>query len=82
MDIEQVRDANTIDEMRAELYRLRFHEPLVKSAFDFADYAGKSAEDKYAFLAYHALRDRQRFLQLQLTHFLTRTDCPAIFVEK
>lgn len=54
--IEQVRDAATPEEMRAEIFRLRFHDPLVKAVTDAANYSGATAEDRYTILAYNALK--------------------------
>jgi len=54
--LEQVKDATTPTEMRAELYRLKHFDPLVRSVFDAADYGGMSAEDRYTVLAYNALK--------------------------
>ena len=53
---EQVKDAKTPEEMRAELYRLKHYDPLVRAVMDFADYRGVSAEDRYTVLAYNALK--------------------------
>ncbi len=54
-EIEQVREAVTPSEMRAEIVRLARHSPLVRSTMDCADCTGLSAEDRYTMLAYHAL---------------------------
>lgn len=62
----QVKDATTTEEMRAELYRLRHFDPLVRAVFDAADYAGMSAEDRYTMLAYHAMRDRNKVMETAL----------------
>ncbi|MDP3139856.1 MAG: hypothetical protein Q8N17_26405 [Burkholderiaceae bacterium] len=53
--LEQVRDANTPEEMRAEIARLRRESVIVKNTMDCADYTGLSSEDRYTMLAYHAL---------------------------
>jgi hypothetical protein len=63
---EQVKDATTPAEMRAELHRLSYHDPLVNSVFSFADYSGLSAEDRYTMLAYHAMRDRNKAIGMTL----------------
>jgi hypothetical protein len=54
--LEQVKDATTPTEMRAELYRLKHFDPLVRAVFDAADYGGMSTEDRYTLLAYSALK--------------------------
>jgi hypothetical protein len=54
--LEQVKDAETPEEMRAELYRLQSYDPLVRAVMDSANYRGASAEDRYTVLAYNALK--------------------------
>ena len=78
MNVEQVREATTPEEMRAEIFRLRREAPLVRSVMDMADFNGLSAEDRYTALAYYALQEsanarRLVLEQLQMTtpaHFL------------
>lgn len=53
---EQVKEAVTPEEMRAELFRLTYHDNLVKAVWDLAEYRGLSAEDKYTILAYEAVK--------------------------
>ncbi len=79
---EPIQDANTVDEMRAEIFRLRFHDPMVRASFDVADYNGKSGEDKYAILAYHLLKQNRALLSQNLEmlstampkHIVTRSE--------
>ena len=66
MQIEQVRDAATPEDMRAEIYRLRREAPLVRSVMDMADYNGLSAEDRYTMLAYHTLKESAKVRELLL----------------
>jgi hypothetical protein len=54
--IEQMKDATTPAEMRAEIYRHRQYDHMVRRVIDIADYDGLSAEDRYTILAYHALK--------------------------
>ena len=54
--IEQVKDAKTPDEMRAEIFRLTYYSPMVRAVMDSAKYRGASAEDTYSVLAYNALK--------------------------
>lgn len=63
---EQVRDATTPEQMRAELFRMSRYDSLVKVVMDAANYHGSSAEDRYTHLAYCALRERNH---LQATVF-------------
>ena len=41
--------------MRSEIARLRLGNAIVHNAMTAADFAGFSGEDRYTFLAYHAL---------------------------
>ncbi|MDO9252553.1 MAG: hypothetical protein Q7U48_13520 [Hydrogenophaga sp.] len=54
-DFEHPRKADTPSEMRAEMARLRRQDAIVHNAMTAADVAGLSGEDRYTFLAYHAL---------------------------
>ena len=76
--IEQVRDANTFEEMRAEIARLRRYDALVRQATDAADYKGLSAEDRYTMLAYCALKAKC-FAQAQIYEYALTTVQPMIF---
>ena len=76
MKNEQMKNVNTADEMRAEIFWLQHHDPLVRNVMDAANYTGINAEDRYTKLAYNAL---QRMIHLQdiclnyeLTH-ITKT---------
>ena len=66
MDIEQLKDASTPDEMRAEIFRMRFHNPMVHSVMNIADYRGLSAEDRYVILSYNALRAINKLKQIMM----------------
>lgn len=57
---EKVREAFTPEEMRAEIFRLRHYDPLVRAVMQGADYRGASAEDRYTTLAYAALQERAK----------------------
>jgi len=54
-EFEQVREATTPSEMRAEIVRLSRYNNIVRATMNCADYTGLSAEDRYTMLAYHAL---------------------------
>lgn len=83
MHIEQLKDAQTPEEMRAEIHRLSRERSsvTVRSVMDCADFNGLSAEDRYTMLAYHALRDLARYQKVALeqlaltptTHFIVAT---------
>lgn len=53
---EQVKNAETPEEMRAEIYRLQHYDPMVRAVMDSANYRVASAEDRYTVLAYNALK--------------------------
>jgi hypothetical protein len=77
---EQVKDAGTPAEMRAEIFRLQHYDPLVRKVMDNANYNGISSEDKYMFLAYHALRERA-VLQSHLLEYVNNTLPPLIYLD-
>lgn len=56
------KDPATVDEMRQAIERARRDSGLISNVIGIAHYKGMSGEDKYAMLAYHALR------QLEATH--------------
>jgi hypothetical protein len=78
MQIEQLKEAATPEEMRAEICRLRRYDPMVQKVMDMADYRGLSAEDRYVILAYHALGERARSQQMVLDNAMTRPVHPLI----
>lgn len=76
--IEEVRDATTPAEMRAEIFRLQHYDALVRGVMNSANYTGMSAEDRYTVLAYHALKAKAD-AQAQILMFARVT--PRIFVQ-
>lgn len=66
MNIEEVKEASTVEEMRAELFRQRQFNPVVQSVFTMADVNGLSGEDRYVHLAYLALRQGTALQNLML----------------
>ncbi len=81
---EQVRNAITPDEMRAELHRLQYYDSLIHAVMTTSDYRGISSEDRYTLLAYHAIKAlhlaNERLLQDAMTRitpmFVTTTAVP------
>lgn len=80
--IEKVKEATTPDEIRSEIFRLRRNDPMVRAVMDMADYKGMSAEDRYAVLAYYALRERAVLKQTVLDDALMRPMPPIILTPK
>jgi len=76
--IEQVQDATTPREMRAEIFRLLRHDPLIRSVMDTADYNGMAAEDRYTLLAYYALKERNRLREMVLEQAMLRPPPPFL----
>lgn len=81
IELERAKKVNTIDEMRAELFRLKHYNPMVRNVFDTADYSGMSAEDRYTLLAYHSVRlnielQAQMLQQLQVSPFVQKIVVP------
>lgn len=70
MDIEQVKDASTPEQMRAEINRMAQHDALTRQVMVIADRYGMSGEDRYTMLAYHALREHQAGKQRELNAVL------------
>ncbi len=61
-----LRPAATLEEMRAEINRLRFYHVVVQRAMEIADYKGYSGEDRYTLLSYSlltSLENTQRALR-------------------
>ena len=63
---EQVKAANTPDEMRVELFRLRHYSPMVGNIANACDGSGLSGEDRYTMIAYHSLKELQYLKQFVL----------------
>lgn len=76
---EKVRLAETPQEMRAEINRLRNYSNLIAGVLCEAEYKGLSAEDKYTMLTYFLLQHND-LLQKQLYDIAMNTPKP-IFVE-
>jgi len=72
MKIEQIKEAATPGEMRAEIFRLTRHDAMVNNVMRMTEYSGASAEDRYTILAYYALRDRAMAQQMVLDNAMTR----------
>lgn len=70
-EIDKVQEANTAEEMRAEILRLRRHIPMVRQVMDLADYKGVSAEDRFTILAYNILRQNEVLQRLVLDYRMT-----------
>jgi hypothetical protein len=77
-DTEKVNDANTAEEMRAEILRLRHYNPIVRMLMDMADYKGVSAEDRFTILAYNVLKQNATLQELVLKCNATRAMPPMI----
>lgn len=75
--VEQVRDAHTFNEMRAEIYRLRWFDPVTRQVMDMADFQGLNAEDRYTLLSYNALKAKCA-VQKQLFDYALTTVQPMI----
>jgi hypothetical protein len=76
-NIEQVKDAHTPEEMRAEIYRMGQYDPMVRSVLDTADYNGMSAEDKYTVMSYMAVKQLNELKKLQMEFMLDRPATPV-----
>ena len=54
----ELKEVTTPTEMRAEIFRFQYHDPIVRAVMDTADYKGLNAEDRYTMLAYYALMEK------------------------
>ena len=59
---EEIKDAETPEGMRRRLQQYAREDPLVRRVLEMARYQGLSGEDTYTILAFHALIDRERFM--------------------
>lgn len=80
-EYRQVKPADTPDEMRAEIYRVSYDDPMVRNVMRMSDHMGLSGEDRYVILAYNALRELTRMRQLVLDDKLMNAP-PFLFVDK
>jgi len=78
--VQQVGEAHTPNEMRAELARLAREDSLVRAAFNHAEYIGLSGEDKYLLLAYNAMKHRNQLMR-QLYAWTMKNPMPSLFVD-
>lgn len=78
MTVEQVRPCTGTNDMRAEIFRLRHEDPLVRNVLTMADYTGMSSEDRYALLAFEALKQLNAIKQRVLEDFSLRVDQTVI----
>lgn len=77
---EKVRDAVTINEMRAEINRLSNHNSIVRVTATQAMQQGLSGEDRYVLLAYHTLKLLGQMKALVLEDLYTRVCPPMVMV--
>lgn len=72
---EKVKEAHTPEQMRAEIARLRRENVIVYRVMDMADIAGFDGEDRYTFLAYHALVELEKWKEA-LMEYAARNPLP------
>ena len=77
---EQVKNADTLEEARAEIYRLAHHDPLVRMVMRIAIEGDLGAEDKFTLLAYHALKDRNIAREKLYEHIVSSPPYPQFIV--
>lgn len=78
MQIEQVKNANSLEEMRAEIFRLSRNDAMVRQVMDMANHRGLSAEDRFTALAYYALRERSLLQKVILDDAMIRPAPPMV----
>lgn len=79
---EQIKPADTPDDMRAEIYRVSYGDSMVRNVMMMSDHMGLSGEDRYVILAYNALRELNRLKQLVLDDKLMNPAPHFVFVDK
>ena len=84
-EAEAVREATTAEEMRAEIFRLSYRNPLVRACWTAADVKGSSAEDRFTLLAYSAIKSLNEiqhkyinFLNITAVQKLVQKEAPAL----
>ena len=63
MIVEQVRQTNSISEMREEINRMAMHDALTRLVMDIASMEKMNDEDRCTLLAYHLLMSRQQHIE-------------------
>lgn len=76
-ELQKVREASTIEEMKSEILRLERHDPIVSKAASIARFNHLSLEDSMTVLAYHSLKARQEMESLLLDHALSNPMPPT-----
>ena len=71
MTPEQLKDAETPEEMRAAIFLAARHDPITRQVMDMADCKGMSGEDRYTVLAYHALKAMMAAYQREIDFYRT-----------
>lgn len=79
---EKDKEAHTPEQMRAEIARLRRENVIVYRVMDMADIAGFDGEDRYTFLAYHALVGLENCKEAHLAYAMRNPEPAVIKVIK
>ena len=74
-----LKDARSLEEMRAEIFRIQQYDSMVRHVMDMANYRGMSAEDRFTVLAYYALRERALLQNTIIDAAMVRPATPIVF---
>ena len=72
---------STVDGMRRAIMKAAYDSALIRQCLLVADHAGLSGEDRYAMLAYHALRQLEDLYQ-QHSDVLDRLPMPPMILKR
>ena len=78
---EEINAQATIDGMRKAIWESQRDSVLIKNALITADYAGMSGEDRYVFLAYHALVALEE-VHGEFTKWVAKSPRPPWIIER
>ena len=77
---KEIEECATIQGMRARLNQYSYHDPLTRAIFNSAHYQGLSGEDKMTWLAFEALKFRERYMDDALETAMLSVNPPSIKV--
>ena len=79
---ERIKKADTPEQMRAELYRMSYHDPVVRNCMQAANFQGMGAEDRYTIMAYHLLDAYYRVGRMAIDTSRLNTNPPSIIIKE
>ena len=74
-------EIETPNQMRAEIFRLSYHHPVIRRVMDMCDREGHSSEDRYTMLAFWLIKDNIAMRE-QMMELVYRAPPKPVFVDK